>query len=124
MAFEIVDLIISIIILIIGFSIFTALVNDYRIIATISRILRKEIKVFAFRELMLPIYPSLVHIRIIDVKPLTDNIDVEVHGNMIRIINKEGIINNSEVKILVEAVVVGRLGDYPVKGIIKIILFP
>lgn len=118
MAFEIVDLIVSIIILIIGFSMFTALVNDYRIIATISRILQKKIKVSVFRELMLPIYPSLVHIRVIDVKPLTDNVDVEVQGNMIRIISKEGIINNSEVKILVEAVVVGRLGDYPVRGTI------
>ena len=118
MAFEIIDLVISIIILIIGFSVFTALVNDYRIVVTTSRILKKRIKVSVFRELALPIYPSLIHIRIINVKPLTDNIDVEVHGNMIRIINKGNVISNSEIKILIEAVIVGRLGDYPVRGTI------
>ncbi|ADN50286.1 hypothetical protein [Vulcanisaeta distributa] len=120
MAFEIIDLIISIIILIIGFSVFTALVNDYRIVVTTSRILRKKIKVSAFRELMLPIYPSLIHIRIVNVKPLMDNVDVEIHGNMIKVINKGNVINNSEIKILIEAVIVGRLGDYPVRGTITL----
>ncbi len=118
MAFEIVDLVISIIVLIIGFSVFTALVNDYRIVATVSRILRKRIKVSAFRELALPLYPSLLNIRIIDVKPLSDNIDVEVHGNMMKIINRGNVIENSEIRILVEAVIIGRLGDYPVRGVI------
>ena len=118
MAFEIIDLVISIIILIIGFSVFTALVNDYRVVVTTSRILRKKIKVSVFRELTLPIYPSLIHIRIVNVKPLTDNIDVEVHGNIIKVINKGNVIGNSEVKILIEAVITGRLGDYPVRGTI------
>ncbi|WP_054842147.1 hypothetical protein [Vulcanisaeta distributa] len=116
MAFEIIDLVISIIILIIGFSVFTALVNDYRIVVTASRILRKNIKVSVFRELMLPIYPSLIHIRIVNVKPLTEGIDVEVHDNMIKVINKGNVISNSEIKILIEAVIIGRLGDYPVRG--------
>ncbi len=120
MAFEIIDLIISIIVLIIGFSVFTALVNDYRIVVTTSRILRKKIKVSAFRELMLPIYPSLIHIRIVNVKPLTDNIDVEIHGNMIKVINKGNVISDSEIKILIEAVIMGRLGDYPVRGTITL----
>lgn len=118
MAFEIIDLVISIIILIIGFSVFTALVNDYRVVVTTSRILRKKIKVSVFRELTLPIYPSLIHIRIVNIKPLTDNIDVEVHGNIIKVINKGNVIGNSEVKILIEAVITGRLGDYPVRGTI------
>ena len=118
MAFEIIDLVVSIVILIIGFSMFTALVNDYRVIATISRILKKKIRVSAFRELTLPIYPSLVHVRIVNVKPLSDNIDVEIHGNAIKVINKGSIISNSEIKILIEVVIVGRLGDYPVRGTI------
>ncbi|WP_243666855.1 hypothetical protein [Vulcanisaeta sp. JCM 16159] len=68
MAFEIIDLIISIIILIIGFSVFTAMVNDYRIVVTASRILKKKVRVSTFHELMLPIYPSLIHIMIVNVK--------------------------------------------------------
>ena len=118
MVFEIIDLVISIIILIIGFSVFTALVNDYRVVVTTSRILKKRIKVSVFRELTLPIYPSLIHVRIINIRPLADNIDVEVHGSTIKVINKGNVINNSEIKILIEAVIVGRLGDYPVKGTI------
>ncbi|GAB6947414.1 hypothetical protein JCM16161A_15440 [Vulcanisaeta sp. JCM 16161] len=104
--------------MIIGFSIFTALVNDYRIVVTTSRILKKRVKVSAFRELVLPIYPSLIHMRIVNVKSLTENIDVEVHGNTIKVINKGGIISDSEIKILIEAVIIGRLGDYPVRGTI------
>lgn len=117
MAFNIIDLVVSIIILVIGFSIFTALVSDYRMVVTVSRILRKRIKVSAFRELTLPLYPSLINIRIVDVKPLTDNVDVEVHGNMIKVINRSGTID-SEIRVLVEAVIIGRLGDYPVRGTI------
>lgn len=120
MAFEIIDLIISIIILIIGFSVFTAMVNDYRIVVTASRILKKKVRVSTFHELMLPIYPSLIHIMIVNVKPLTDNIDVEVHGNMVRVINKGNVVNDTEIKILIEAVIIGRLGDYPVRGIITL----
>ncbi|MGC8542931.1 MAG: hypothetical protein ACP5NQ_03230 [Vulcanisaeta sp.] len=121
MAFEIIDLITSIIILILGFSIFTALVSDYRVVTTVSRLIKKRIRVSAFRELVLPIYPSLLRLEIIDVKPLTEGIDVEVHGNTIKIINN-GIISNTDIKILINAVVIGRLGDYPVRG--TIILSP
>ncbi|MGC9152336.1 MAG: hypothetical protein ACP5GY_01210 [Vulcanisaeta sp.] len=121
MAFEIIDLITSIIILILGFSIFTALVGDYRVVTTVSRLIKKRIRVSAFRELVLPIYPSLLRLEIIDVKPLTEGIDVEVHGNTIKIINN-GIISNTDIKILINAVVIGRLGDYPVRG--TIILSP
>ncbi len=121
MAFEIIDLITSIIILILGFSMFTALVSDYRVVTTISRLVKKRIRVSAFRELVLPIYPSLLRLEIIDVKPLTEGIDVEVHGNTIKIINN-GIISNTDIKILINAVVIGRLGDYPVRG--TIILSP
>jgi len=121
MAFEIIDLITSILILILGFSMFTALVSDYRVVTTISRLVKKRIRVSAFRELVLPIYPSLLRLEIIDVKPLTEGIDVEVHGNTIKIINN-GIISNTDIKILINAVVIGRLGDYPVRG--TIILSP
>ena len=121
MAFEIIDLITSILMLILGFSMFTALVSDYRVVTTISRLVKKRIRVSAFRELVLPIYPSLLRLEIIDVKPLTEGIDVEVHGNTIKIINN-GIISNTDIKILINAVVIGRLGDYPVRG--TIILSP
>ncbi|BDR92059.1 hypothetical protein [Vulcanisaeta souniana] len=118
MAFEIIDLVVSIIILILGFSVFTALVNDYRVVITVSRVIRKKVKVSAFRELALPIYPSLMKIEIINARSLTEGIDVEVHGNTIKIINNKGIIGDSDVRIIIDAVVTGRLGDYPVRGMV------
>lgn len=117
MAFEIVDLAISIVILIFGFSIFTAVVNDYRMITTVSRLLRKRVRVSAFRELAIPIYPSLMRLEVINVKSLTEGVDVEIQGNTIKVINN-GIVSNTDIKILIDAVVVGRLGDYPVRGVI------
>ena len=117
MAFEIVDLAISIVILIFGFSIFTAVVNDYRMVTTVSRLLRKRVRVSAFRELAIPIYLSLMRLEIINVKPLTEGVNVEIQGNAIKVINN-GIVSNTDIKILIDAVVVGRLGDYPVRGVI------
>ena len=115
---EMIDLAVSIIILILGFSVFTALVNDYRVVITVSRVIRKRVKVSAFRELVLPIYPSLMKIEIINARSLTEGIDVEVHGNTIKIINNKGIIGDSDVRIIIDAVVTGRLGDYPVRGMV------
>ncbi len=118
MALEIIDLAVSIIILILGFSAFTALVNDYRVVITVSRVIRKRVKVSAFRELVLPIYPSLMKIEIINARSLTEGIDVEVHGNTIKIINNKGIIGDSDVRIIIDVVITGRLGDYPVRGMV------
>ena len=119
MAFELIDLVISIVILILGFSVFTAVVNDYRLVTTASRLLRRKIRVSAFHELSIPIYPSLTGLSIINVKALTEGVEVEVQGRVIRVINN-GVVNNSEVKILVSTVITGRLGDYPVIGVITL----
>ncbi|MFB6470863.1 MAG: hypothetical protein TU36_006495 [Vulcanisaeta sp. AZ3] len=117
MAFEIVDLVISILLLILGFSVFTALVNDYKIVVTVSRLIRKRIKVSTFHELSVPLYSSLIGLKILEVKPLNEGIDVEVHGNTIRVINN-GVLTNTDIKILITVLIVGRLGDYPVMGMI------
>ncbi|WP_367834507.1 hypothetical protein [Vulcanisaeta sp. JCM 16159] len=39
---------------------------------------------------------------------------------MVRVINKGNVVNDTEIKILIEAVIIGRLGDYPVRGIITL----
>lgn len=119
MAFELIDLAVSIVILILGFSVFTALVNDYRLVTTASRLLRKKIRVSAFRELSIPIYPSLMGISIINARALAEGVEVEVQGGFIRVINN-GVVSNSEIKILVSTVITGRLSDYPVIGVITL----
>jgi len=119
MAFELIDLAVSIVILILGFSVFTALVNDYRLVTTASRLLRKKIRVSAFRELSIPIYPSLMGISIINARALAEGVEVEVQGGVIRVINN-GVVSNSEIKILVSTVITGRLSDYPVMGVITL----
>ncbi|MCG2863053.1 MAG: hypothetical protein L7H10_02340 [Vulcanisaeta sp.] len=119
MAFELIDLAVSIVILILGFSVFTALVNDYRLVTTASRLLRKKIRVSAFRELSIPIYPSLMGISIINARALAEGVEVEVQGGVIRVINN-GVVSNSEIRILVSTVITGRLGDYPVIGVITL----
>ena len=119
MAFELIDLAVSIVILILGFSVFTALVNDYRLVTTASRLLRKKIRVSAFRELSIPIYPSLMGISIINARALAEGVEVEVQGGVIRVINN-GVASNSEIKILVSTVITGRLSDYPVMGVITL----
>jgi hypothetical protein len=119
MAFELIDLAVSIVILILGFSVFTALVNDYRLVTTASRLLRKKIRVSAFRELSIPIYPSLMGISIINARALAEGVEVEVQGGFIRVINN-GVVSNSEIKILVSTVITGRLSDYPVMGVITL----
>lgn len=119
MAFELIDLAVSIVILILGFSVFTALVNDYRLVTTASRLLRKKIRVSAFRELSIPIYPSLTGLSIINARALAEGVEVEVQGGVIRVINN-GVVSNSEIKILVSTVITGRLSDYPVMGVITL----
>ncbi len=107
----------SILILVLGFSLFTMVINDYRTVSTVSRIIRKRVKVAPFREVSIPMYPSLMRIEIISVKPLNEDIKAEVQDNTIRVYS-DTVVSDKEVKVLIEALVVGRVGDYPVRGVL------
>lgn len=117
MALEIIDLVTSVLILVLGFSLFTVVIDDYRTVSTVSRIIRKRVKVAPFREVSIPLYPSLLKIEILSARSLDDNVNVEVHGNTIRVYSNT-VISDKEVKILINALVIGRVGDYPVRGVL------
>lgn len=119
MALELIDLVTSILVLILGFSLFTMVINDYRTVSTVSRIIKKKIKVAPFKEVTIPIYPSVLKIEIISAKSLNEGVNVEVQGNTIRIYS-DIVISDKEVKILIDALVIGRVGDYPVRGVLDL----
>jgi hypothetical protein len=117
MAFEVIDLVTSILVLIVGFSLFTGLVADYRTVSTVSRLMRKRIKVNQRSSMVIPVPLSIGELSISKVEPL-DEVKVSVDNSMIKVDN---ITMNREIRITIHMTVVGRIGDYPVRG--KIILY-
>jgi len=112
MALEIIDLVTAILILIMGFSLFTNLVSDYRTVSTVGKLMRKRIKVTQRTAMTIPIPLSIGELVINNVEP-QDDVKVSVSNNIIRV---ENIVPNRDVKITAQVIVVGRVADYPVRG--------
>ena len=77
MSVGIIDIATSIIILTMGFSIFTALVMDYKLVSTVAKLIRKVVKVGGQSPLTIPLTP-MGSIEVSDVRPSDSSVRVFV----------------------------------------------
>ena len=114
------DLIFTILILVISFSIFINLINDYRVLSTITKLFRRNIRTSRSRTLVITI-PSLTFIhglKILNVTTNQENVKTRIVQD--HIIELADVEPDKELKITIEFLVTGRLGDYIVKKTITL----
>lgn len=114
------DIIFTVLVLVISFSIFINLINDYRVLNTITKLFRKSIRISRSRTLTITI-PSLalIHgLKILNITVNQRNVKARiVQDHTIELSNVEP---NQDLKIVIEFSVTGRIGDYNVKRCITL----
>ena len=116
------DILLTLSITIIGFTIFANLIYDYRLLLTISKIVKKSFKVRRGSKatLLIPLTPYVKGYTVKDIVVLNgENIVTNVKNGNISI---QGVFNrNCTLSITIE--VYGRLSDYQLRRDVEILVF-